>query len=97
MQKNTASIPEHFSRLNVFACEITGEFFDFYSSNPCNHPGYRLTSRNGRNHFLVISSAFGLLFARAGVQSIIMADGGGAITWFGSFGSSRCNDSKLFP
>ena len=50
------------------AGEITMRFIDFINSNPCNHPGYQLNSRNGRNHLLVISSAFGLLSARAWIH-----------------------------
>jgi len=41
---------------------------DFYYSYSCNHPGHQPTCRIGRNHFLIISSAFGLLSARAGIS-----------------------------
>jgi len=52
----------------AFACRITMEIFGFYYSYPCNHPGHQPTYHIGRNHFLVISSAFGLLSAQAGVH-----------------------------
>ena len=45
------------------------EVIIFYS-NPYNLPGSLPNSRNGRNHFLVISNAFWLLSARAGIPHI---------------------------
>jgi hypothetical protein len=43
-------------------------FLDIYYSNPYNHPGYLPNSRDGHNHLLVISSAFGLLSKRAEIH-----------------------------
>jgi hypothetical protein len=38
--------------------------------NSYKPPGYLPNSREGRNHLLVISSAFGLLSARSGIPHI---------------------------
>jgi hypothetical protein len=54
---------------NAFAFEITMNYFFFYS-NSYNPAGYLPNLRNGRNHLLVISSAFGLLSARAIIPHI---------------------------
>jgi hypothetical protein len=49
---------------NVSVDEITMKRIFFYG-NSYNPPGYLPNSRDGRSHLLVISSAFGLLSARA--------------------------------
>ena len=54
---------------NAFAYEITMKCIFFYG-NFYNPPGYLPNSRDGRNHLLVISSAFGLLSARAIIPHI---------------------------
>jgi len=54
---------------NAFADEITMKYISFYS-NSYYPPDYLPNSRDGRNHLLVISSAFGLLSARAGIPHI---------------------------
>jgi hypothetical protein len=54
---------------NAYAYEITMQCIFFYG-NSYNPPGYRPNSRDGRNHLLVISSAFGLLSARARIPHI---------------------------
>jgi hypothetical protein len=54
---------------NAFAYEITMKCIFFYGIS-YNLPGYLPKSRDGRNHLLVISSAFGLLSARAIIPHI---------------------------
>jgi hypothetical protein len=54
---------------NTFAYEITMKCIIFYS-NFYIPPGYLPNSRDGHNHLLVISSAFGLLSARAIIPHI---------------------------
>jgi hypothetical protein len=51
---------------NAFVYEIMMKCIFFYS-NYNDPPGYLPNSRGGRNHLLVISSAFGLLAAQTGV------------------------------